>query len=86
VIAPSEIDQLLLSFCVGHWRKVARVIGSTMQVLEERGVQIDGTIADQIDARMAVLVNTGQLEAKGDIRKWRFSEVRLPGERIEAVA
>jgi hypothetical protein len=47
---PSEIDQPLLSFCVDRWRKAARVIGSTMQVLEERGVQFDGAIADQIDA------------------------------------
>jgi hypothetical protein len=84
VIQPSEIDQLLLSFCVDRWRKVARVIGQTMQALEERGVQFDRTIADQIDARMAVLVGAGQLEAKGDIRKWRYSEIRLPGERVEA--
>lgn len=56
-----------------------------MEALEQRGVQMDGSIADQIDARMAVLVGSGQLEAKGDIKRWGYSEVRLPGERIEAV-
>ena len=55
-----------------------------MKVLEERGVQFDGTIADQIDARMAVLVGSGQLEAAGNIKRWRHSEVRLPGVPVEA--
>jgi hypothetical protein len=32
----------------------------------------------------AALVGSGQLEAKGDIKRWRYSEVRLPGERVEA--
>jgi hypothetical protein len=26
-----------------------------------------------------VLVGNGKLEAKGDIKRWRYSEVRLPG-------
>jgi hypothetical protein len=78
MIPASELDQLLLSFCSERWRKVARIIGQTMQVLEERGIQITCKTADEIDARMAVLVGTGQLEAEGNIRKWRFSEVRLP--------
>jgi hypothetical protein len=40
MIPAAELDQLLLSFCDARWRKVARVIGNTMQVLEERGVQL----------------------------------------------
>jgi hypothetical protein len=27
---------------------------------------------------MEVLVGSGRLQAKGDIRQWRYSEVRLP--------
>lgn len=78
MIPAAEIDQLLLSFCDARWRKVARVIGNTMQALEERGVRIASGVAEQLDARMAVLVGSGQLEAKGNIRNWRYSEVRLP--------
>jgi len=76
----AEIDRLLLAHSDKHWRKVARVIAQTMQALEVRGVQISGGVADAIDARIKALVDRGQLEAEGDIRKWRYSEVRLPGE------
>ena len=73
--AASDIDQVLLSFCEGRWLKVARIIGNTLQTFEKRGVRVS---ADEIDVRMEVLVDTGQLEAQGNIRKWRYSEVRLP--------
>jgi hypothetical protein len=76
VIPPSEIDQTLLSFCDKRWLKVARIIGNAMTAFETRGLHL---AADQVDARMEVLVSTGQLEAQGNIRKWRYSEVRLPG-------
>lgn len=49
-----------------------------MQALEDRGIEMAGDVADQIDARLAVLVSGGHLEAKGDIRRWRYSEIRLP--------
>ena len=84
MIPASEIDQLLLSFSDTRWLKVARIIGKTMEALEQRGVQMGGSIAEQIDARVAVLVGTRKLEAKGNIQNWRYSEVRLPGERVEA--
>jgi hypothetical protein len=35
-------------------------------------------IAKLMDARMAVLVCSGKLEAKGNIKRWGYSEVRLP--------
>jgi hypothetical protein len=66
-------------------RKVARIAGNTLKTLEEQGVQIDDSIADQFDARMAVLVGSGQLQAQGNIEKWRYSEVRLPRKRAKAV-
>ena len=84
MIAESDLDQLLQSFCATRWRKVARIIGSTMNALEQRGIQTDG-IADQLDARMAALVGSGRLEAKGDLKRWGYSEVRLVGERGEMV-
>jgi hypothetical protein len=86
MIPAAELDRLLLSFCNTQWRKVARIAGNTLTALEERGVRLDGTIADQIDARMAVLVGSGQLEAAGNIKKWRYSEVRLPRKRAKRSA
>jgi hypothetical protein len=75
VIPDREIDKLLLSFCDVRWLKVARIIGKAQQTFEERGVRVP---PDELDARLAILVSTRQLEAKGNIRNWRYSEVRLP--------
>jgi Protein of unknown function len=84
MIPAAEFDQLLLSFCDEHWRKVARIAAKTYQALEDRGMEITGATAKAFDARMAALVGTGQLEAKGDIKRWGYSEVRLPGSHREA--
>lgn len=77
MISARTIDQLLLSFCDKHWLKVARVIGKSYEILERRGIRPGATTAKIIDMRMAALVGNGRLEAQGEIRKWRFSEVRL---------
>jgi hypothetical protein len=77
VISAADIDRLLLSFADAHWRKVGRIIGHTYETLEERGSEIFRGIAKLMDARMAVLVRSGKLEAKGNIKRWGYSEVRL---------
>jgi hypothetical protein len=74
MISARTIDQLLLSFCETRWRKV----GGSFQTLEGCGIRPSGTIVKIIDMRMAALVGSGRLEAQGNIRKWRYSEVRLP--------
>lgn len=84
MISASDLDQLLLSFCDWRWLKAARIAGKTLDAIEPRGIKLDGTYAGQTDARMATLVDTGQLEAKGDIKRWGHSEIRLPGGRGEA--
>lgn len=84
MIPAADLDQLLVSFCDTRWLKVARIAGKTLDAIEARGIKLDGTFADQIDARMAVLVEGGQVEAKGNIKRWGYSEVRLPSERVEA--
>jgi hypothetical protein len=81
VIPASDIDRLLLSHCDAHWRKVARIIGQTYKTLEAREIAISGGIAKLMEARMAVLVRRGKLEAKGNIKRWGFSEVRLAAVR-----
>jgi hypothetical protein len=73
-----ELDHMILSFCSEHWQKVARIVGKTFEALEQRGISIDGA-ADKVDERMAALVGSGRLEAKGNIKRWGYSEVRLPG-------
>jgi hypothetical protein len=75
MIPARELDKLPLSFCETRWLKVARIIGKSMQVLENGAICFSAKV---IDPRMAALVRNKQLEAAGDIRKWRYSEVRLP--------
>jgi len=77
-----ELDQLILSFCNAHWQKVARIIGDTFKALEHRGISVKGA-AEKVDERMADLVGSGRLEAQGNIKRWRYSEVRLPSEAVE---
>jgi Protein of unknown function len=84
MIAADDIDQLLLSFSDTDWQKVAKIIGNTLKALEHRGVQMHVSVTDQVDARMAALAGSGQLEAQGNIKRWGYSEVRFPGGRTAA--
>jgi hypothetical protein len=71
------IDQALLAETTRHFRKVAMVIATVMSSgLRE---QLPG-IPDVFYAlRIIRLVKLGQLEAQGDLRRMRYSEVRRPG-------
>ena len=48
------------------------VIFKTLEQCEQRRLPID---ADIVGARLAALVD--RIERAGDLRKWRYSEVRL---------
>jgi hypothetical protein len=69
------IDQTLLMECAPTWRKVARIVGSTMLSLRGR---IPGVPAGYYARRVAQLVQAGQLESQGNLDYMRFSEVRMP--------
>jgi hypothetical protein len=79
MISEAELDALLLSFCAQRFLKVARIASKTLQALADRGITPTNDLEDQIDARLAALVDSGRIEAKGNIKRWRFSELRLPG-------
>jgi hypothetical protein len=79
MISESELDALLLSFCGQRFLKVARIASSALDELERRGITPSGNLEDQVGARLGALVDSGKLEAKGDVKRWRHSEVRLPG-------
>jgi hypothetical protein len=78
MLPAAELDQLILSFCSERLQKVAKIVGKTFEALEQHGISIDGA-AEKVDARIAALVGSGRLEARGDIKRWGYSEVRLPG-------
>jgi hypothetical protein len=68
------IDQTLLTNTTHQWRKVARVVGSTMMDLEDKITRVPDIYYAQ---RVVNFVNDGIFEAQGDLRRMRFSEVRL---------
>ncbi|HKS37279.1 MAG TPA: DUF3658 domain-containing protein [Verrucomicrobiae bacterium] len=72
----SEIDDAILSSIEARWQKVAAVISRAAKKLY--GDLPDGEESYKMIAeRIEVLVESGRLEAPGDITRWRFSEVRL---------
>lgn len=68
----NTVDSLILSSASERWQKVAKIIA----VVSDRAG--DGTNFDAIAARVRALVNDGNLEVKGDLSRWGYSEVRLP--------
>jgi len=75
--APSDeqVDALILSFTQVQWRKVAMIMSKVVDASGRRGS--DAELHD-IAERIRALVEDGQLEAQGDLSRWRHSEVRLP--------
>jgi Protein of unknown function len=74
----SQIDEAILSVAVTAWRKVARVIWGAHEILGSNLPEGDAGL-DLIAERIEVLVQDGRLLAQGDIKNWRYSEVRKPG-------
>jgi Protein of unknown function len=64
-------DDLIFSEVREDWLKVARIIGRVSDRVP------NGPHFERIAARIQILVKEGKLEAKGDVSRWRYSEVRL---------
>jgi hypothetical protein len=72
-MSASRIDRFILESVGPSWKKVARVIADVMAARE-----LDFPDAEDVAERVEALVHNGHLEAKGDIKKWRHSEIRRP--------
>jgi len=70
-----EIDRVLLAQSAHSWRKVARIVGMTIEELSERFPNIPDVYYAM---RVRHLVETGKLDSQGNLAYMRFSEVRLP--------
>jgi len=73
----ARIDEAILSVAQPHWRKVAMIIAKTAEV-EGIGVADDENGHEVISSRIEALVGEGRLVAQGNLKRWRYSEVRLP--------
>jgi hypothetical protein len=70
-----DIQKAILSQCRSDWLKVARVI---YLAREQLSLPDDEGSYDLVAQELGTLVDSGELEAVGDISNWRRSEVRLP--------
>lgn len=69
-----DIDRELLHQSARSWRKVARIVASTMDKLSSRVPDVPDVYYAQ---RVRHLVEVGKLESQGDLLRMRHSEVRL---------
>lgn len=67
------VDSAILSSCVTQWRKVARVVPAAMAQV---GSALSGVPDLFYAKRVRALVERGALDAQGDLRRMRYSEVR----------
>lgn len=72
----TRIDDALLAESTHRFQKVARIVGGVMQSFSDGPSGIPDIYYAR---RIAKLVEAGLLESQGNLRRMRFSEVRLPG-------
>lgn len=81
IVPLHRVDAALLDAADTRWRKAAGVIGEVWNGLSPKHRtfgQIHG-----LARRVGRLVAAGKLQAAGDLRRIRFSEVRLPPAQAE---
>ena len=67
----------LLAAADGRWKKVAMVISRVADAMGKDLPEGDDGY-ELVARRIEALVGDGRLAAQGDIKNWRFSEVRRP--------
>ncbi|MGO9359797.1 MAG: DUF3658 domain-containing protein [Xanthobacteraceae bacterium] len=78
----SFFDQRLMSWAVGNWRKVARIVGEVVRAQDNDDLRQCGEMI--LAARINALVESGELEFQGATAfAMRFSEVRLPQRKVD---
>ena len=75
----AQIDDYILRTVGPTWRKVAMVVGGAITTSGLGDPSAD-LVAERIDA----LVKDGLLEADGNVKDWRYSEVRRRSAPVDA--
>lgn len=68
-----KIDALILAAATPEWTKTALLIA---KVFDSPFFPGEGTTAQHIADRLYILIDHGQLDVKGNMRRWRDSEVK----------
>jgi hypothetical protein len=73
-VTEADLDRIIFSVMPSRQRKTAAVMTKVLERCEALGLPID---ADIVGARLRDLVESDRIVGAGDMRKWRYSEVRL---------
>jgi hypothetical protein len=73
-LSEKDVDDILFPLLRSRWQKVALVLANARDACNIRGLSISYEI---LAARLRALSDSDQIEGIGDLRMWRFSEVRL---------
>jgi hypothetical protein len=73
-MSTTEIDEVILPLVGRQWQKVAMIVAKAQRECEQRHIAIT---YEDIGRRIAALVSAGAIEARGNVSRWRESEVRL---------
>jgi len=73
-VSETDLDNAIFSALTSRWQKTAMVIGKTLKQCETLALPVDEEV---VGVRIRALAEAGRLEGEGDLRKWRYSEVRL---------
>jgi uncharacterized protein DUF3658 len=76
-ISDQKLDQLITSFVLADWQKVAMILAKSLEWLQDEGAQVG---PERLAARIESLVLAGRLESQGNLSRWRHSEIRLATE------
>ena len=71
----TQVEEAILSVVGERWKKVAMVIA---KVADAMGTELPSGDEgwELISVRIEVLIRAGRLEAQGNTKNWRFSEIR----------
>lgn len=72
----AAIDEAIVSKLSNQWQKTAFVIAMSMYAYPDKYDNVPDVLYGQ---RILALAEQGLLEARGNLRQWRFSEVRSVG-------
>jgi Protein of unknown function len=73
-VSETDLDAIIFSALMPRLQKTAMVIANAMNRCDERALSLGAEI---IGARIRALAEAWRIEHAGDLRRWRYSEVRL---------
>jgi hypothetical protein len=73
-VTERDLDEMIFSVLQPRWQKVAMILCYAQDRCEKQAWPIE---LDVVAARIQALADDDRIDHQGDLRYWRFSEVRL---------